>query len=151
MPQRPKLRKKRVGKSTYWYTTAGGQPVYFGNVNDVSHESARGEFASHLKSLSDGQQRRNGFTCLQLMEHFLEWIKLHRSERSFDQKQRDCELFANFKVKGHKIADLPAMKITGADLEDWLRHCKLKKKLSPCTLSHRMTSIKHCWNWGTMR
>jgi integrase len=133
----------------YWYTTAGGQPVYFGNVKEVSHEDARREFTNYLKSLSDGQHRRNGFTCLQLMEHFLEWVKLHRSDCSFDQKQRDCQRFANFKVDGHKVADLPAMKITGDDLEAWLMQCKRKDKSSPRTLMHRQTSIKHCWNWGT--
>jgi hypothetical protein len=34
MPRQPKLRKKKVGKSVYWFTKAGGD-TYFGNVADV--------------------------------------------------------------------------------------------------------------------
>ena len=35
MPRQPKLRKKKVGKSVYWFTKAGGD-TSFGNVEDVS-------------------------------------------------------------------------------------------------------------------
>jgi len=151
MARRPKLRKKRIANrnATYWYTTAGGQAVYFGNVKEISHEDARRDFNDYLKSVSDGVHRGNGLTCLALMEKFLEWVKLHRSDRSYNQRQRDCERFANFRVNGKKIADLPAMKITGDDLEAWQTHCRRKEKSSPQTLLHRQTSIKHCWNWAT--
>jgi hypothetical protein len=40
MARQPKLRKKKVGKSIYWFTKAGGD-TYFGNIEDVTHLDAR--------------------------------------------------------------------------------------------------------------
>lgn len=150
MPRPPKLHKKRVGKSTYWFTAAGGHPVYLGNVNDVSYDEAKKGFADIVGSLAAGTRVNNSLTCQALMEFFLEWIEEHRSPRTFDQRSRDCNRFANFRVRGgrHLVADLPANGITAADLEEWLAHCREKGE-SPQTLLHRQTSIKHCWNWGS--
>jgi hypothetical protein len=52
MPRQPKLRKKKVGKSTYGYTEAGGG-TYFGNVQDVPYDEAKRFFAAHTKNLAD--------------------------------------------------------------------------------------------------
>lgn len=123
MPRAPQLRKKCIGNSTYWHTKAGGQDVYFGNVKNVPHEQARVEFATFAKSLSDGTFRSNSPSCVELMEEFLEWIKEHGSPRTFDQRRRDCERFANFRVDRGKLAEFPATTIRGEDLEAWLRHC----------------------------
>ncbi len=50
MPRKPTLRKKKVGKSVYWFTKAGGE-TYFGNVQDVTSDEARRLFAAHMKSV----------------------------------------------------------------------------------------------------
>jgi len=148
MPRSPQLKKKRIGNSTYWHTKAGGQDMYFGNVKDVPHKQAHEEFTTHIKSLSDGTAPNNRLSCHALMELFLEWIQDHRSERTFDQRRRDCERFANFKVGNVKVADIPATKIEGQHLEAWLKYCQDLGE-SPQTVLHRQTSIKHCWNWGS--
>ena len=48
-----------------------------------------------------------------------------------------------------RIADLPANKVRGQDLEAWLDHLGDVMKLGPQTRRHAETSIKHCWNWAT--
>ena len=147
MPRQPKLRKKKVGKSVYWYTQSGGEN-YFGNVTEVSHSEAQKLFVSHLKSVLNENRRRNVLTVAELMEHFLEWIEAHRSDRTYDQRRRDCNWFGNFVVGGRRIADLPADRIKAADLEAWLKH-RRKKGDADQTIYHRETSIRHCWNWAT--
>jgi hypothetical protein len=52
MPRQPKLRKKKVGKCTYWYTKSGGD-TYFGRVEDVSSADASRAFCQHIRSLPD--------------------------------------------------------------------------------------------------
>jgi hypothetical protein len=48
--RQPKLRKKHLGKSTYWFTKAGGD-THLGNVEEVTHRDARKLFAAHLLKL----------------------------------------------------------------------------------------------------
>src|SRR2546430_169150 len=43
MPRQSKLRKKKVGKTTYWYTETGGE-TYFGNVDSVPYSEAKNQF-----------------------------------------------------------------------------------------------------------
>ncbi len=52
MPRKPALRRKKVGKSEYWFTKAGGD-TYFGNVEDVPYADARRLFPQHIVSLAD--------------------------------------------------------------------------------------------------
>lgn len=80
MPRQPKLRKKKVGTASYWYTEAGG-PTYFGKVDDVSYLNAKKLFADHTQSLLDEKKdaKLNGFTAGDLLDLFLDWIKKHRS------------------------------------------------------------------------
>jgi hypothetical protein len=49
MPRQPKLRKKKIGKSVYRFTKAGGD-TYFGTVDDVPYKDARrlAEAADHI-------------------------------------------------------------------------------------------------------
>lgn len=148
MPRQPKVRKKKVGKSSYWYTEAGGE-TYFGNVNDVPYAEAQKLFAEHLKNVVHGNRKLNTLTCAELIEHFLEWVKLNRAEANYKRKKQHCNEFGNFRSKGQRIADLPANRVRDSDLTNWLRSCQTNRKNGPQTLLHRYRSILHCWNWGT--
>lgn len=53
MARQPKLRKKKIGKSVYWFTKAGGSETYFGDVEEVSHDEARKAFATHLHRVTE--------------------------------------------------------------------------------------------------
>jgi hypothetical protein len=99
MPRQPKLRKKKVGTASYWYTEAGG-PTYFGNVDDVSYLNAKKLFADHTQSLLDEKKdaKLNGFTAGDLLDLFLDWIKKHRSPSTWTTRRIYCERFVNFKV-----------------------------------------------------
>ena len=54
MAQHPKLRKKTVGKSVYWFTKAGGE-TYFGNIDDVPNSEAKKLFNEHIKKVLENE------------------------------------------------------------------------------------------------
>jgi integrase len=149
MPRHSKLRKKKVGKSVYWYTRAGGD-TYFGNVKEVSFKDAKKLFSQHLESVLDAQQDRKSreLSAGDLMDTFLDWIEKHRSDRTYSTRKTHCNRFGKFKVKGDKIGDRPARKVRASDLEAWLNHLS-EEGHAPQTRRHAQTSIKHCWNWAT--
>ena len=148
MARQPKLRKKKVGKSLYWYTKAGGD-TYFGGVADVPHKEAQRLFRNHLINLSDAAaDRKKGFTAGELMDLFLDWLKAHRSERTYSTRRTHCSRFGAFKVGGKPIRDLRAEKVKGSDLEAWLAHLA-DLGHGEQTRRHAQTSIKHAWNWAT--
>jgi integrase len=152
MPRQPKLRKKKVGKTTYWFTKAGGD-TYFGNVDAVSYTDARNLFNGHIQSLSDAEtdSKQKTLTAGQLMDLFLDWIEKNRSRATYLSRRTHCNRFAAFAVGSQKarIADLPANKIKGADLEAWLKHLDEDVGLSAQTRRHAETSIKHAWRWAS--
>jgi integrase len=152
MPRQPKLRKKKTGTGTYWFTRAGGD-TYLGNVATVTFKEARTLFNGHIKSLSERQEdsKQKGLTASDLVELFLVWIEKNRSKDTYESRRTHCNRFLNFRVGSQqtRIADLPANKVKGGDLEMWLEHLDKNLHLSAQTRRHAETSIKHCWNWAT--
>jgi len=118
MARQAKLRKKKVGKTTYWFTKAGGD-TYFGNVDAVSYTEARSLFNGHVQSLSDSEKdsKQKALTAGELMDLFLDWIEKNRSRATYLSRRTHCNRFAAFAVGSQKtrIADLPANKISNAD------------------------------------
>lgn len=149
MPRQPKLRKKRVGKSVYWYTKAGGDK-YFGNVKDVPYAEARKLFGQHVQSVMEAFEHNKGraLTAGELMELFVDWLQKHRSDRTYSARRTHCNRFGNFRVRGVKISELSASQVRGSDLESWLAYLEGEGQ-SAQTRRHAQTSIKHCWNWAT--
>lgn len=149
MPRQPTLRKKKVGNSVYWFTKTGGD-TYFGSVEEVPYKEARKLFADHVQSLQDEKKdsKGRGFTSGDLMDLFLDWIKKHRSDQTYTTRRIYCSRFGDFVVGGNRIADLPANRTKGADLEAFLEQMKADK-FDAQTRLHAETSIRHCWNWAT--
>jgi integrase len=148
--RQPKLRKKKVGKSLYWFTKTGGD-TYFGSVATVPLRDARQRFMDHVQSLVAEQREskgRTGLTAGELMDLFLDWIAKNRSKQTYTTRLTYCSRFgALIAGKGH-LRDIPATKVRGADLEAFLE--KLKSEgLDPQTRLHAETSVRHCWNWAT--
>ena len=150
MPRQPKLRKKQVGQTTYWYTEAGGA-TYFGNVDAVPFVEARNLFNDHIKSLSDGvrDSKAKGRSAGELMDLFLDWISKNRSLDTYETRRTACSRFGAFEVGQHKIRELPANKVKSDDLAAFLNHLDKNLGLGAQTRRHYETSIKHCWNWAT--
>lgn len=151
MPRQPKLRKKKVGASVYWFTKAGGE-TYFGSVDALSYSDAKKLFNDHVKILAENEvaSHSKGRTVDDLIALFLEWIEKKRSRQTFTTRKLYCKRFANFEVSPDKrIADLPANKVRSQDLESWLDHLEEEFGLGPQTRRHAETSVKHCWNWAT--
>jgi integrase len=151
MPRQPELRKKKIGKATYWFTKAGGE-TYLGNVEAVPYSEARRLFNEHLASIVPrlNPSKGTGLTVGELMDLFLDWIQKNRSERTYSTRKTYCSRFGSFRVGSNqtKLADLPATRVKGADLEAWLDHLDKEMGLGPQTRRHAETSIKHCWNWA---
>jgi integrase len=151
MPRQPKLRKKKVGRSIYWFTKAGGD-TYLGNVEEVSHLDARKLFADHLLRLhtSETSSKRQGLSAGELMDLFLDWVQKHRDETTYSTRSTYCSRFGSFRVGSRKarIVELPADKVRGEDLEAWLASLK-EEGLGAQTRLHAETSVRHCWNWAT--
>ena len=150
----PKLRKKTVGKATYlWFTKAGGDTSLRQRGRRPA-EAARKAFREHLGTLAgDDKARKHGALLAgALMDHFLAWIEKNRSRQTYKTRRTACRRFAEFRVGSAsktRIADLPADKVRGEDLEAWLDHLDKDRKLTAQTRRHAETSIKHCWTWGT--
>jgi integrase len=152
MPRHPKLRKKKIGNSAYWFTKAGGE-TYFGNINEVPFQEARKLFSDHVKSLVENEKssKRQTLKAGELMDLFLEWVKKNRSGRTYSTRKTYCSRFGSFRVgsQGTPIADLPAHRVKSTDLEAWLDHLKDGMQLDAQTRVHAETSVRHCWNWAT--
>ncbi len=77
MPRHPTLRKKKIGKTVYWFTKVGGD-TYFGNVKEIAFKDAKKLFNQHLESVLDAQQDRKSreLSAGDLMDLFLEgsWV-----------------------------------------------------------------------------
>jgi integrase len=154
-----KLRKKKVGKHVYWYTEANGA-AYFGKVGEVPYETAREHFRQHL-GRKQALDPVDALTVGRLFEGFLTWVKANRSDVQYRRRQRDCSRFARFVYGGRRLADIPALEVTGAMLEAWRENLKARKVegpeedndrdkrgLDPQSLLHAETSIRHAFNWG---
>ena len=116
MPRQPKLRKKKVGRSVYWFTRAGGD-TYFGNAAEVSHQQARKLFADHLVRIQAREVANKGqaLTAGELMDLFLDWVQKHRDRQSYATRKNYCSRFGAFRVGSSKarVADLPADRVRG--------------------------------------
>jgi integrase len=155
----PKLRKKKVGKHRYYYTEANGE-AYFGKVGDVPFETARDHFREHL-----GRKQAlvpvDALTVGKLFSTFLTWVKANRSDATYRRRKSDCSRFGRFVFGGQRLAELPALEVTGPMLEAWRDNLKAdkvaeqkeendrdKRGLDPQSLLHAETSIRHAFNWG---
>jgi integrase len=163
----PKLRKKKVKGHRYWYTAANGG-AYFGRVDEVTWDIAKEKFADHIKARQVEAVAPEVVTVGKLLAEFVAWVKAHRSAAQHDRRKRDCSRFARFRIGGRRIADMPALEVTGKMLEDWRENLKAKKPDRPAgeeagdadendrdkvgldaqTLLHAEVSIRHAFNWG---
>jgi hypothetical protein len=57
MPRQPKLRKRKIGNSVYWFSEAGGE-TFFGNTKKLAHKDANRLINHYHESLLDAQQDR---------------------------------------------------------------------------------------------
>jgi len=81
MPRQAKLGKK----NGYWFTRAGNpNGVYFGRTGVMSYEDVKRAYGAHLKSLKVTRHRQEaGLIVADLIEKFLDWIEVERSERTY--------------------------------------------------------------------
>lgn len=157
--RKPELRKKKVGKHTYWYTAANGG-AYFGKVGEVPYEDAKEHFGKHLEK-RQASATTEAPTVGKLFASFLAWVMENRSDAHYRGRRRDCSRFARFVFQGRRLADIPATEVTGTMLEAWRENLKARKQegvegendrdkrgLDPQSLLHSETSVRHAFNWG---
>lgn len=151
----------KVGKHVYWYTDANGG-AYFGKVGEVPYADAKEHFGRHLeKKQAPVEVETEVLTVNRLFSSFLTWVKENRSDVQYRRRRRDCSRFGRFVCEGRHLADVPAIEVTGAMLEAWRENLKSRKQegvegendrdkrgLSPQSLLHAETSIRHAFHWG---
>jgi hypothetical protein len=95
--RQPKLRKKKIGPTTYWFTKAGGE-TYFGNVQDVSYDDARRAIREHMNNLNEPARCRKGKgpTAGELMDLYLDWLEKNRSTANFKNRRTHLNRFGGF-------------------------------------------------------
>src|SRR5262249_20670923 len=124
----------------------------FGNVEEVAHRDARKLFAAHLLKIRTEADdcKRQGLSAGELMDLFLGWVQKHRDGQNYATRRTYCSRVGAFRVGASqtKVADLPADKVRGEDLEAWLASLK-EEGLEAQTRLHAETSVRHCWNWAT--
>jgi hypothetical protein len=157
--RKPKLRKKKVGKNTYWYTAANGG-AYFGKMGEVPYKDAKEHFGRHLKK-KQAPASAEMLTVGGLFSSFLAWVKENRSNSQYRRRRRHCSQFGRFVFQGRRSADIPAVEVTGTMLEAWRANLRVlkqegvegendrdKRGLDPQSLLHAETSVRHAFNWG---
>ncbi len=158
--RQPRLRKKKVGKHTYWYTEANGG-AYFGKVGEVSYQDAKRHFGDHIKE-KQAPTQNEVLPVGRLLSSFLSWVQENRSDAQYRRRRRDCSRFGRFVYQGRRLADILAVEVTGAMLEAWRDNLKSRKQegaedendrdkrgLDPQSLLHAETSVRHAFNWGS--
>lgn len=84
------------------------------------------------------------------MDTSLDWFKKRRDPTNYSTRKSYLTRFGKFVVGGRqtKLADLPADKVRGSDLEAWLARLE-DDRLRARTRLHAETSVRACWNWAT--
>ena len=155
MPRQAKLSKAKVGKSTYWTTTAGGPRVYFGNVKDVSRKDAETQFLDHLKKVAAAPVISIATVPVaKLIEEYLSWSKANLSAGNYATKKSCLEQFANYTVgsggqeqfkrlagSGKALHHLAAAQVTAGHLADFIATRK-EQAARPGISPVRITQIK---------
>ncbi len=103
MARPPQLRKKKVGKSVYWFTKAGGD-TYFGNVKDVPAADAKRLFHQHVISLAGSPRpgKQKTLTAGEMIDIFLDGVQTNRSDRSYMTRRTHCFRFGALQGRGKK-------------------------------------------------
>jgi hypothetical protein len=82
--------------------------------------TARDQFGDHLKKKQGpAQAEADVFTVGGLFSKFLAWVKEERSDKQYRRRRTDCSRFGRFIYEGRRLADVPALEVTGAMLEAW--------------------------------
>jgi integrase len=132
-------------------------------VGEVSYDDAKDKFAEHIKARAEEAVTPEVVTVGKLFSAFLTWVQTKRSEKQYDRRRRDCSRFARFRVGGRRLADMPALEVTGQMLVDWRENLKAKKPegedtvgendrdkrgLDAQSLLHAEVSVRAAFNWG---
>jgi hypothetical protein len=103
-------------KHVYWYPDANGG-AYLGKVREVPCADAKEYFGRHLEKRQAPAEFGTDTEVLtvgRLFSHFLAWVKENRSDEQYRRRRRDCCRFGRFVYEGRRLADIPAIEVTGA-------------------------------------
>ncbi len=124
MPQAAELRRKKG----YWYTEEGGQPVYFGRLDEMTYRDARRAFRDHLRTCEETRKPRKrppSVTVLELCNRYLDWCRDHQSTSVYQSRKSILRFSCNHLVAGpelhgvgQQIGELPAEQVRRKHLEE---------------------------------
>lgn len=143
MPRTPKPFFWRGG----WYTDFGGRRTLLatGKHNKGAADDALLALR-HQNALQDGKSYPD-LTVLQLVDLFLDAVKVEKSVHTYADYQRWLHEFA--KQHGNRrVRDITRL-MTQQFKNEWsIKEYKPGKPYKPKTINHALIGLKRCWNWG---
>jgi integrase len=139
MPRQPKPFFHRG----WWVTDVGGTRTKLaqGRENRKQAEQAFHEMLAKASYGHGATKTVQQLAVWELCEQFLDWVEIHRSEKTFT----DYKICLKRWVKLHGKR-LPR-DIRSLDLEQW-KASLVKAGKKPCTINHAIIAVQTCWNWG---
>jgi len=143
MPRTPKPFYWRDG----WYTDFGGERKLLakGKENKTAAED-------ELLRLRHKQLEQDGkvypdMTVLQLIDLFLDAVKVEKSEHTYADYSRWLHEFA--KQHGHRRVRSVTRLMAQQFRNEWAKkEYKKGKVYQPKTINHALIGLRRCWNWG---
>jgi len=150
------LRKKKIGKHTYWQAQIAGSPRTFGNVKTTSRLEAQRAFTAALGGTAPPARNKprkvSESNVAKLFDDYLDWVRPNQTAESFTNKQSAIKQFCRFKPEGSKraIKRFSVVEVTADHLYEFLdfrRDCDISPGMIRCDIKY----VKAMWNWGAGR
>ena len=126
----------------WWVTDVGGTrtKLAHGRENRKQAEQAFHEMLAQADYKPEAKTVQQ-VAVWELCEQFLDWVKIHRAEKTFTDYHDQLKRWV--KLHGKRLA----RDIRPLDLEQWkATFVKVGKK--PCTVNHAIIAVQTAWNWG---
>lgn len=143
MPRTPKPFYWRDG----WYTDLGGERKLLAKGKENKSTAEDELLRLRHKQLEQDGKVHPDMTVLQLIDLFLDSVKIEKSEYTYADYSRWLREFA--KQHGHRqvrsVTRLMAQQFRNA----WAKkEFKKGKVYRPKTINHALISLRRCWNWA---
>jgi integrase len=126
----------------WWKTDLGGRRTNLvRGPNDRKTRTLAKEALKKLLEKPPEERAVEQLAVWELCEQFLDWVELHRSEKTFTDYHTCLSRWVGLHGKR------PVNSIKQLDLEH-LKTALVKEGYKPCSVNHYVVAVQTCWNWG---
>jgi integrase len=126
----------------WWVTDVGGQRTKLAHGRNNRQQAKQALLEMLAKaSYSPAGKTTPQLAVWELCEQFLDWVKIHRSPKTFADYHDGLSHWV--KLHGKRRA----RDIRPLDLEQW-KAALVKAGKKPCTVNHAIIAVQTCWNWA---